>query len=342
MPVLFILFALLRVAILMAIALAAAAVIYYRHRSHQLELKANDLHTRLQQLQQRDAQRTESFATTVHELRAPLTSIRGALVLLSAGAIVSLDQRAANLLRIAASNTGRLVRLIDELLELERMESATAQIELRPCSLNEVLSQAIETMSPMAEEAAIEIETLPTPDTPLQFAGDASRMVQVLCNLLSNAIKFSPHGSVIKLGLRGEPHHLVLRVQDQGRGIPGDKLEAVFGRFVRVGPPLSAYDDPSHSGMSAPACSGLGLAISRSLVSQHGGTLHAERNDSTYPGRPGTTFVLRLPRLITGTVAAATLRSPLPRDTVPAALLKAEALSRLGERNRPETPSQLP
>jgi signal transduction histidine kinase len=310
MPVLIFFITLLRVAVLMAIALAAAAVVYYRHRCRQLELQANEFKTRLEQLQQHETSRTESFATTVHELRAPLTSIRGALVLLSAGAIASLDQRAANLLRIAANNTGRLVRLIDELLELERMDSATGQIELRPCSLLEVLAQAIDTMSPMAQEAAIGIETLPPPAEPLQFAGDAGRMVQVLCNLLSNAIKFSPHGSVITLALRTEPHHLVLRVQDQGRGIPGSKLEAVFERFVRVGQPLSACNDPSRGGAADASCSGLGLAISRSLVNQHGGTLHAERNDSTSPGRPGTTFVLRLPRLITGTAAASTLPGP--------------------------------
>jgi signal transduction histidine kinase len=341
MPVLFILFALLRVAILMAIALSAAAVVYYRHRSRQFELQSSDLKTRLQELQQRDAHRTESFATTVHELRAPLTSIRGALVLLSAGAMGALDQRAANLLRIASSNTGRLVRLIDELLELERMESTPNQLELRPCSLSEVLAQAIDTMSPMAQEAVIDIQTLPMPATQLQFAGDAGRMVQVLCNLLSNAIKFSPHGSVITLALRAEPHYLVLRVQDQGRGIPGSKLEAVFERFVRVGQPLSAYDDPSRRGASDASCSGLGLAISRSLVTQHGGTLHAERNDSTYPGRPGTTFVLRLPRLITATTAAPTLPAPLPRNTLPGAILRAGTNAGRGEQNRADTGPRL-
>jgi len=337
MPALIFFFALLRVAVLMAIALAAAAVIYYRHRNRQLELQVDDLKTLLNQLQQRDTQRTESFATTIHELRAPLTSIRGALVLLSAGAIVSLDQRAANLLRISATNTGRLVRLIDELLELERMDSPTTQIELRPCSFHEVLTQAIDTMSPMAEEAAIDIETLPVPSTPLFFAGDTGRMIQVLCNLLSNAIKFSPHGSVIKLALRAEPHHLVLRIQDQGRGVPGNKLEAIFERFVRVGPPLSAYDDPSRPDISNPAGSGLGLAISRSLITQHGGTLHAERNDSISPGRPGTTFVLRLPRLITGATAVPTLPSRSAQEAVPETILGAGALSGRIEHNRADS-----
>ena len=333
MPALFIFFALLRFAILLAIVIAVAAVIFYRHRTGQLELQAQDLKSRLQQLQQRDTQRTESFASTVHELRAPLTSIRGALVLLSAGAIGALDERAANLLRIAAGNTGRLVRLIDELLELERMESAANQIELQPCALDAILAQAVDTMSPMAQEAAIELDILPAPAAPLHFAGDPNRMVQVLCNLLSNAIKFSPHGSVVTLSLRAEPRHLVLRIQDQGRGIPGNKLEAIFDRFVRVGPPLSAFHDPSRSGISAPACSGLGLAISRSLVNQHGGSLHAERNDSTYPGRPGTTFVLRLPRLITGTTVSSVADSSLqqPPGPVPG------SIPRLGTQNTTDT-----
>jgi signal transduction histidine kinase len=335
MPFLLVLFALLRVAILMAIALATAAVVYYRHRSRQLELQSVELERLVHQWEQRDARRTETFATTVHELRAPLTSIRGALVLLSAGARESLDERAANLLRIAIGNTGRLVRLIDELLELERMDSGPNQLELRPCALDEVLRQAVDTMGPMAQEAAIEIETLPIPPGPLLFAGDADRMVQVLCNLLSNAIKFSSHGSLVTLSLRAEPHFLVLRVRDEGRGIPGNKLEAIFERFVRVGSPLSAHEDPSRLGSSDPSGSGLGLAISRSLVTQHGGTIHAERNDSISPCRPGTTFVLRLPRLIQATRIAPGPVSGLPKALLPAAIASQRA------RRQPDSRPQL-
>src|SRR5579875_3005079 len=114
--------------------------------------------TALRQRTELDTVKDEFISTVSHELRTPLTSIRGALGLLSAGLMGKVDARAANLLRIASTNTDRLVRLINDILDLERMSSGAAPLQLRPCSLRELILQAVDTMSTMAQEAGVHLE----------------------------------------------------------------------------------------------------------------------------------------------------------------------------------------
>ena len=153
--------------------------------------------TALQQRKQLDNLKDEFISTVSHELRTPLTSIHGALGLLSSGKAGHVDEKAANLLRIANSNTERLVRLINDILDLERMESGRAPLQIRRLELREVVAQAVETMRSMAEKLGVTLEIVPEPaETPISFDGDPDRIQQVLTNLLSNAIKFSPRGGV--------------------------------------------------------------------------------------------------------------------------------------------------
>jgi len=230
----------------------------------------------------------EFISTVSHELRTPLTSIRGALGLLSSGMLGQVDATALNLLRIASTNTDRLVRLINDILDLERMDSERASLQIHRCSLPELLVQAVETMAPMAEAAGVSMEIVPEPNGDLiSFDGDPDRVLQLLCNLLSNAIKFSPSGAPIRVLTSTTPTDFVLRVEDSGRGIPVNHLETVFNRFQQVEP----ADSRQKGG------TGLGLAICRSIATQHNGSIWAERNDAITPGRPGTTFVLQLPRI---------------------------------------------
>jgi PAS domain S-box-containing protein len=232
----------------------------------------------------------EFISTVSHELRTPLTSIRGALGLLSAGVIGTMNEKASNLLRIAVTNTDRLVRLINDILDLERMESGRAPLHFRTCDLAELVRQAIETMAPMADAAGVKlVSTI----GPLPLDADSDRILQVLTNLLSNGIKFSPNGSDITVSaeIAEKSGMLTLRVTDAGRGIPADKLESVFDRFQQV----DVADARQKGG------TGLGLAICRSIVQQHGGNIWAERN----AGR-GVTFAMQLPR----THAIATTDSP--------------------------------
>ena len=109
------------------------------------------------------------------------------------------DEKAGNLLRIANSNTERLVRLINDILDLERMESGRAPLQIRRLELREVVAQSVETMRSMAEKLGVTLEIVPEPaETPIAFDGDPDRIQQVLTNLLSNAVKFSPRSGVVK------------------------------------------------------------------------------------------------------------------------------------------------
>ena len=224
-----------------------------------------------------DRLKDEFISTVSHELRTPLTSIRGALGLLSSGILGEVNDKAANLLRIALTNSDRLVRLINDILDLERIQSGREPLTFRPVQLAEIVRQAIDGMPPVAEAAGVQ---LIHDTTQVEIAADPDRLLQVLTNLLSNAVKFSPPNSTISVMLRPGASGVTLSVIDQGRGIPADKLEAIFGRFQQV----DASDSRQKGG------SGLGLAICRTIVHQHSGRIWAERN----PVR-GSTFRVFLP-----------------------------------------------
>jgi PAS domain S-box-containing protein len=224
-----------------------------------------------------DRLKDEFISTVSHELRTPLTSIRGALGLLSSGILGEMNDKAANLLRIASTNSDRLVRRINDILDLERIQSGREPLAFRPVKLAEIVHTAIDGMAPVAEAAGVQ---LIHDTTRVEIAADPDRLLQVLTNLLSNAVKFSPPSSTISVMLRPGANGVTLSVIDQGRGIPEDKLEAVFGRFQQV----DASDSRQKGG------SGLGLAICRTIVAQHSGRIWAERN----PVR-GTTFRVFLP-----------------------------------------------
>ncbi len=235
-----------------------------------------------------DRLKDEFISTVSHELRTPLTSIRGALGLLAAGAAGQVDAKAQNLLRIASTNTDRLVRLINDILDLQRMDSGQAPLHLRRCLLPDVVLQATETMLSMAEAAGVQLDvTQPASVSSLVFDGDPDRMQQVLCNLLSNAVKFSPPDTTVRIESSVEAGSLLLRVEDRGRGVPPDKLESIFDRFGQV-----ELSDSRQKGGT-----GLGLAICRAIVAQHGGEIWAERNDRDGRAIPGLSVCVRLPRL---------------------------------------------
>jgi len=230
-----------------------------------------------------DSVKDEFISTVSHELRTPLTSIRGALGLLSAGLLGNVDPKAQNLLRIASTNTERLIRLINDILDLERMESGRAPLKLRRCSMYDLAHEAVDTMSTVAETAGIKLELASNaPRDSIYFDADSDRILQVLTNLLSNSIKFSPAGSTVMVQIDSNPNSLLVKVVDQGRGIPLDKMEAVFDRFQQV----ESADSSKKGG------TGLGLAICRSIIQQHGGAIWAQPNRNGV----GTTLWVQLSR----------------------------------------------
>lgn len=255
----------------------SAQLTHAREQQHQHNLQ-------LTERSQLDTLKDEFISTVSHELRTPLTSIRGALGLLSSGVIGNVDAKAQNLLRIAVTNTDRLIRLINDILDIERMESGRVPLQVRRCSLRDLCKQAIETMKPMADANTVHLELIAPSDAQegLFFDGDSDRILQVLTNLLSNAIKFSPAASTVSIHTEATSDSILLKVSDEGRGIPSDKLDSIFDRFQQVEP-----SDARQKGGT-----GLGLAICRSIVQQHSGSIWAQRNLGT-----GTTFYVMFPRV---------------------------------------------
>ncbi len=220
----------------------------------------------------------DEFVSVVsHELRTPLTSIRGALGLLTSGLIGAVPERGQRMLEIALNNTDRLVRLINDILDVERIQSGKVTSQPQLCDAATLLTQAVEEMRTMAEQAEV---TLSVTSQAIGLRADPDRIVQTLTNLLSNAIKFSPAGGTVWVTVVRQREEAVFAVKDQGRGIPADKLESIFGRFQQV----DASDARKKGG------TGLGLAICRSIVQQHEGRIWAE---STF-GK-GSSFFFTLP-----------------------------------------------
>jgi signal transduction histidine kinase len=220
----------------------------------------------------------DEFVSVVsHELRTPLTSIRGSLGLLASGALPSAEQ-GERMLDIAITNTDRLIRLVSDFLDLERMTAGRADLDLGATSTAALFEITVEAVRGAADKAGITI-TVAGPDVPVQV--DADRIVQVMVNLVGNAIKFSDEGGEVLLETNARDDEVELRVADRGRGIPLDRIERIFNRFEQV----DSSDARDKGG------TGLGLAIAKAIVEQHGG-----RIEVTSTLGEGTTFCVTLPR----------------------------------------------
>lgn len=226
-----------------------------------------------------DRMKDEFVSVVSHELRTPLTAIRGSLGLLQNGARGTLLGKAQRWVEIAVTNTDRLGRLINDILDIERIESGQVALEKKPCDVAEIIDQVAVLMRDMAERAGVTLVTAPVPAC---LWADPDRIMQILTNLVSNAIKFSSEGGTVELTAHLQGEQILFRVRDQGRGIPADKLETIFERFEQV--------DTSDS--RAKGGTGLGLAICRSIAQQHDGRIWTE----SILGE-GSTFFLTLPTL---------------------------------------------
>lgn len=206
----------------------------------------------------------EFISTVSHELRTPLTSMRASLGLIASGALATRPEKQTQMLEIAIGNTDRLVNLVNDILELERIGSGKAALQCTMCSADDLMRRAAGLLAGTASKAGIDFRF--DADHVAVWA-DPDRMMQTLTNLLSNSIKFSPRGSIITLKARNiDASRARLEVHDEGRGIPSDKLESIFERFHQV----DASDSRTMGG------TGLGLAICRSIIAQHNGKIWAE------------------------------------------------------------------
>ncbi len=230
--------------------------------------------------------KAEFVSVVSHELRTPLTSIRGSLGLLESGVLGALPANGRRMIEIAVKNSDRLVRLVNEILDIERLNSGEIEMHPQACDAVQLIEQATEEMAAVFDEANV---TLALDAEPVALLADPDRVVQTLTNLLSNAVKFSPAGSTVGVSSAQHDDSVLFQVADEGRGIPADKLESIFERFQQV----DASDAREKGG------AGLGLAICRMIVEHHGGRIWAQST----PGQ-GTTLSFVLPTLTTASASA--------------------------------------
>jgi signal transduction histidine kinase/integral membrane sensor domain MASE1 len=232
-----------------------------------------------------DRLKSEFVSVVSHELRTPLTSIRGSIGLVCGGASGELPPKAKQLLDIAYRNTDRLTTLINDILDIEKIEAGKAQLMLRPTELGPLLEQALEGNAGYAASCEVHLHLhRPVPHAMVNV--DANRLLQVMANLLSNAAKFSPRGATVDVSVQlansAIDHGSQVRVcvRDDGPGIPPEFREHLFQKFSQV----DGSDSRSKSG------TGLGLAISRALIERMQGRIDFE----SQPGR-GALFFFDLP-----------------------------------------------
>jgi PAS domain S-box-containing protein len=226
-----------------------------------------------------DRMKDEFVSTVSHELRTPLTSLRAALGLVASGSLAGKPDKEKQMLDIAVNNSDRLTQLVNDILDLERIEAGKLLMHCLDCDVQLLLRRAADQMALSSSRLDVRLEVAPTKE---RVWADPDRILQTLTNLIGNAIKFSPRGSVVRLfATPAEKGFIRLSVCDEGRGIPKDKKDVIFERFQQV----DASDSRTMGG------TGLGLAICRSIVVQHGGRIWVE----SQIGR-GSCFHFTLPR----------------------------------------------
>lgn len=222
--------------------------------------------------------KSEFISIVSHELRTPLTSIRSSLGLLTTSGIRNNPEKMQKILDIAASNAERLTRLLNDILDLERLETNKFVLNKKSCDAMTLIHQAVDSIQTLAKEENISLQIL---GNSVQLWIDEDRILQTLVNLISNAFKFSPPHTTIKITVEETPDSHLFKIQDQGRGIPSDKIETIFGKFQQV----DASDSREKGG------TGLGLAICDTIIKQHGGKIWVE----SVVGQ-GSTFYFSIPK----------------------------------------------
>lgn len=219
----------------------------------------------------------EFVSTVSHELRTPLTSIRGSLTLLNVGALGSLPEQAKKAVNIAERNTIRLIGLINDILDIEKLESGKLDMVFQDVDITSVLERSVESVKTFADNNGVLLEMIPSN---VHLNADGDRLVQVIVNLMSNACKFSPQGATVTVRVDEIPNWIEVKVIDRGRGIPEKFKGLLFQRFQQV----EASDAKRKGG------TGLGLAICKGIIEAHGGTIGVDSEEGK-----GSVFWFRVP-----------------------------------------------
>ncbi len=206
--------------------------------------------------------KNEFISTVRHELRTPLTSIKGALDLLESGMIGDLPASARDVVKIAATNSDRLVRLINDILDIERIEAGEMKFDPEALNIISLMRQAVDQAIGFAHSEGVRL-LVRDANLEVEVMGDRDQLLQVLGNLISNAIKFSPRGSEVRLAADPRGDTVRVLVVDQGPGVPPDFRPHLFDRFSQA----DASTARKHKG------TGLGLHLSKLIIDRHGGRI---------------------------------------------------------------------
>lgn len=228
-----------------------------------------------------DKLKNEFVSTVSHELRTPLTSIRGSLGLVLGGVAGQIPEQANTMIEIAYKNSERLVRLINDILDIEKIESGKMVFEMAPLELGPVIEQALETNQAYASQLGVDLQLI-TPVPEIRIVGDNDRILQVLANLLSNAAKFSPAGGTVQVEVTRRSKTVRVSIRDHGPGISEEFRKSIFQKFAQA----DASTTRQRGG------TGLGLSISKAIVERHNGQIGFD----SQPGE-GATFYFELPEL---------------------------------------------
>ncbi len=224
--------------------------------------------------------KSQFLANMSHELRTPITSIQGTLGLMAGGALGALDKPVMDMVDIAHRNCIRLRRLIDDILDVEKMQAGKLDFKMKPIDVVGLAREALEANQAYADQYDVTFVLKPAQEGPVTVNGDHFRILQVMNNLLSNAAKFSHAGSDVVVGIAQDGGDVLVSVADTGDGIPEAFRPHIFN-------PLSQADEPDTKKTQG---TGLGLNISKSIVEVHGGEIWFD----TETGK-GTTFTFKLP-----------------------------------------------
>jgi CheY-like chemotaxis protein/two-component sensor histidine kinase len=214
-----------------------------------------------------------------HELRNPLAPIRNAVQLMER--MPPTDPVQEVMRRMIERQSAHLTRIVDDMLDITRITRGTLSLEKTVVDLADVVARAVELATPAIEHGKHEL-SIDLPERPLLVNGDLSRLTQVLGNLLANAARFTQSGGRISVRVREEDDYAVLRVKDNGRGIPPDSLESIFGMFVQGKQPIHRVG----GGL------GVGLELARRITELHGGSVQAKSEGEDR----GSELIVRLPR----------------------------------------------
>ncbi len=228
-----------------------------------------------------DQMKQEFVSTVSHELRTPLTSIRGSLGLITGGAVGKISKKVQEIIDMAEKNTDRLINLVNDILDMEKIESGSLEFRFGAVDLSKLVELSIDANKGYADQYGIQFELVKTqPD--VRVRGDSDRLMQVVANLLSNAAKFSPEGGKVEIAVTRGNGRARVSVSDHGPGIPGEFHETIFAKFTQA----DASDTRQVGG------TGLGLNISKTIIEKHGGNIDFDTEVGV-----GTTFYFEIPIL---------------------------------------------